>query len=56
MDGDAGLTHQLSVDTDDEGEEYMSTVLSSNPLLMRKWLGSVLGIYMTLYIPHSMGI
>ena len=40
MEGDVGLSH-LSVDTDDEGEDVMSPLLSTNPLLMRKWLGLV---------------
>ena len=39
-DSGAGMT-ELSVDTDDEGEENLSTALSTNPILLRKWLGSV---------------
>ena len=32
---------ELSVDSDDEGEEDLSMAHSTNPTLLRKWLGSV---------------
>lgn len=42
---------QLSADTDDEGEEYMSSLFSRTPLIMRKMLGSVHVIFSLYNLP-----